>query len=90
MLTSCLATQGRGKLATMKIRKLLNRSLRHEDDDVQVAGGVNAVVSANVNEPGSRVRASSRQRQRIVQREGRTIVESEETEQESSDSAAGD
>jgi hypothetical protein len=74
----------------MKVRKLFKKSLRHEDDDVQMAGSVNAVVSANVNEPGSRVRASSRQRQRIVQREGRTIVESEETEQESSGSAAGD
>jgi hypothetical protein len=71
----------------MRLRKIFNKRVQRDDDDVQVAGAVNAVVSANVNEPGSTHRVSSRQRQRIVQREGRTTVESEE--RESSDFGAG-
>ena len=70
----------------MKIRKLINKRLEHDADGVQISGAVNAAVSANVNEPGSTTHASSRQR--IVQREGRTVVESEE--RESSDSASDD
>lgn len=47
----------------MKIRKVIRRRLGD-------AGAVNAVVAANVNEPGpSVVRVSSKQR--IVQRSGR-------------------
>lgn len=57
----------------MKIRKQVSKPFRHEDEDVSVAGAVNAVVSANVNEPGAgHTRVSSRQR--IVQRNGRTEV----------------
>jgi hypothetical protein len=60
----------------MKVRRLIRKRLERQKDGVQVAAGVNAVVSANVNEPGSSTRASSRQR--VVQRNGRTIVESED------------
>jgi hypothetical protein len=61
----------------MKLRKVISRNLEdevgNEDGDVNVAGSINAVVSANVNEPGiHRTRVSSRQR--IVQRNGRTEV----------------
>ncbi len=57
----------------MKIKKIISKPFRHEDENVSAAGGVNAVVSANVNEPGSsQTRVSSRQR--IVQRNGRTEV----------------
>ena len=61
----------------MKVRKVIGRYLEDEvedkDGNINVAGSVNAVVSANVDEPGShRTRVSSRQR--IVQRNGRTEV----------------
>ena len=61
----------------MKVRKVISRDLEHEVEDkdgkVSVAGSLSAVLSANVNEPGSqRVRVSSRRR--IVQRDGRTEV----------------
>ncbi len=57
----------------MKIRKVISKPFSHTDEDVNVAGGINAAVSANVNEPGpSHTRVSSRQR--IVQRNGRTEV----------------
>ena len=54
----------------MKIRKIVQERIRHAGEGVNVAGDVNAVVSANVNEPGpSHTSVSSRQR--VVQRSGR-------------------
>jgi len=54
----------------MKIRKVIRRRLGD-------SGAVNAVVAANVNEPGpSVVRVSSKQR--IVQRSGRTEQQTRE------------
>ena len=56
----------------MKIRKVIQKKIDHQDEGVQVAGDVNAVVSANVNEPGSKNHVSSRQsKARVVQRGGR-------------------
>ncbi len=60
----------------MKIRKVVSRTFDSEDKDVNVVGAVNATVSADVNEPDSHTRVSSRQR--IVQRNGRTEVFEEE------------
>ena len=60
----------------MKIRKVVSQTFGHDDKDVNVAGSVNAVVSADVNEADSHTRVSSRQR--IVQRNGRTEVFEEE------------
>lgn len=58
----------------MKIRKVIRRTLKDEGNDgVNVAGSINAVVSANVNEPGSQSTHVS-SHQRIVQRNGRTEV----------------
>jgi len=61
----------------MKLRKVISRNLEdevgNEDGDVNMAGSINAVVSANVNEPGTH-RTSVSSRQRIVQRNGRTEV----------------
>jgi hypothetical protein len=71
----------------MKIRKLIHKRLKHDEAGVQVAAAVDAVVSANVNEPGSTTRASSRQT--VVQREGRTVVKSEEREPSDSADAEG-
>ena len=57
----------------MKIRKIISKPFQHDSEEGSIAGSVNAVVSANVNEPGeSHTRVSSRQR--IVQRNGRTEV----------------
>jgi hypothetical protein len=55
----------------MNIRKVFSRRVRHSQKGLNVAGDMNAVLSANVNEPGSRSTTSSvRSRQRIVQRSG--------------------
>lgn len=60
----------------MNIRKVFRRRIRHSEKGLNVAGDINAVVSANVDEPGSRsTRSSVRSRQRIVQRSG---IESEQ------------
>lgn len=63
----------------MNLRKVIQRTLRHGKDGVTVAGGLNAVVNANVNEPGES-RTSVRSRTRIVQRNGRTEVFEQETQ----------
>jgi hypothetical protein len=63
----------------VNLRKVIQRTLRHEKDGVNVAGGINAVVNANVNEPGE-TRTSVRSKTRIVQRNGRTEVFEQETQ----------
>ena len=63
----------------MNLRKVIHRTLRHSKDGVNVAGGIDAVVNANVNEPGES-RTSVRSRTRIVQRNGRTEVFEQETQ----------
>ena len=57
----------------MNIRKVISRRIRKQADGVDLAGDVNAVISANVGERGSVTRTSSKQR--IVQRSGRTLSE---------------
>jgi hypothetical protein len=61
----------------MRIRKTIRKDLRRDDGNVQVFGGVDAVISANVGEPGGETHVRSSQR--IVQRSGRRVrAESEE------------
>ena len=55
----------------MKLRKVIQKQFRRDKDGASVAGGLNAVVSASVNEPG-RSETSVRSHTRIVQRNGRT------------------
>jgi hypothetical protein len=62
----------------VKFRKVIQRAIRHDKDGVSVAGGLNAVVNANVNEPGE-TKTSVRSHTRIVQRNGRTEVFEQET-----------
>jgi hypothetical protein len=57
----------------VKLRKVIQKQIRRDADGVSVAGGLNAVVSANVNEPGT-TETSVRTKTRIVQRNGRTEV----------------
>ncbi|MFP5298120.1 MAG: hypothetical protein ACLGHL_03935 [Actinomycetota bacterium] len=53
----------------MKVRRVINRTIDHEGDGVNVKGGINAVVAANVGEKGSSTHVSSKQR--IVQKVSR-------------------
>jgi hypothetical protein len=59
----------------MNLRKIISKQIRREGDGVNVAGDVNAVVSANVDESSPSTNAVSRRtRTRIVQRGGKTEV----------------
>ena len=71
----------------MNIRKIIERRIRHSGDGVDVVGDVNAVISANVNEPGGSSHVSSSQR--VVQRAGKTVV-SEKTDRGGSSAQARD
>jgi hypothetical protein len=62
----------------MKIRKLIHRTIRHSRDGIDVAGDVNAVISANVGENRTTTRASSTQR--IVQRPDHASTEASDAE----------
>jgi hypothetical protein len=54
----------------VRFRRVINKAFKRAGEGSAAAGGVNAVVSANVNERGRSVtRVSSSQR--IVQRSGR-------------------
>ena len=65
----------------MKINRVIRRKLKGDSEGQGIAGGVNAVIAANINEPGhSHTSVSSKQR--IVQRGGKTIVHEEETREE--------
>jgi hypothetical protein len=48
-------------------KKVIRKRIRRDEPGLQVDADVNAVVAANVNEPGSRAKVSSRQR--IVQKQ---------------------
>jgi hypothetical protein len=68
----------------MKVKKVINEPINEQQDGVNVAGGINAVISANVGESGSSTSVSSRQR--IVQRDGKTeVFESEVSEEGEAD-----
>lgn len=59
----------------MYIRKVIQTRIRHAAGGVDVAGDVNAAISANVNEPGQSTHVSSKQT--VVQRSGEEpVVES--------------
>ena len=52
----------------MNIRKVIRKRIRRQAKGTHVSADVNAVVSANIGEPGSH--SFVRSRQRIVQRSG--------------------
>jgi hypothetical protein len=64
----------------VKLRKVIQRHIRRDG----IAGRIDAVVSANVNEPGE-TRTSVHSHTRIVQRDGRTEVFETETDAGSDD-----
>jgi hypothetical protein len=61
----------------VNIRKVIERRIRRHGKGVNAVGDVNAVISANVGERSSRSHVSTRSRQRVVQRSGRTHVSEE-------------
>jgi hypothetical protein len=63
-----------GKSLTVRISKKIRAPLEKHSDGANVVGGVTGVISANVNEPGSSNRVSTRQSVRVVQRGGKTKV----------------
>ena len=50
----------------MNLRKVIDARIRRRAQGVDIAGDVNAVIAANVNEPGSSTSVSSKQT--VVQR----------------------
>lgn len=56
----------------------INRKIRHEGDGVQIAADVNVTIAGNVRESNQSQRVKSRQR--VVQRNGRTVVQEQRTE----------
>jgi hypothetical protein len=52
----------------VNFRKLIVKRIRRQDGGVQVAGDVNAVISANLGERGSSSHVSSSQSARVEQR----------------------
>jgi hypothetical protein len=57
----------------VKLRKVIQKRVAQDADGISVAGGLDAVVSASVNEPGT-TETRVRSKTRIVQRNGRTEV----------------
>jgi hypothetical protein len=72
----------------MKIRKRIEKRLEYDKDGLQVSGALNAVVSANVGEPGSSTRATSRQT--VTEREGEATAEPEGRESSGSEPLASE
>jgi hypothetical protein len=70
----------------MNFRKVISKRIRRQEDGVQIAGDVNAVVSANVGKRGSSSHVSSKQRSRVVQRSGKREPSDEAKEAEANDS----
>jgi hypothetical protein len=74
----------------MNIRRIIEQRIRHHGKGVNAAGDVHAVISANVGKGSSHTHVSSRSRQRIIQRSGRTeVFEERETSRGGHDEPAG-
>ena len=54
----------------MRVRKIIDRKIRSQQDGMNVVGHIQGVIAANVNEPGTSV-ISSTSHNRIVQRSTR-------------------
>jgi hypothetical protein len=54
----------------MDFRRIFSKRIRRQEDGVQIASDINAVVSANVGQRSSSTRLSSKQSSRVVQRSG--------------------
>lgn len=67
----------------MRFAKLIRRVIAHDENGVHVRGGVNAVVAANVNEPGTST-TTVRSESHVVQ-DSRTRADRPSTQQEKAD-----
>jgi hypothetical protein len=63
-----------------------SKTIRYDKDGVHILGVVNVAGSTNEGETGGRTRVSSRQRVRVVQRDGQTVVSEEVESDEGKDS----
>ena len=68
-----------------KFRKVINEPIEIDEDGVTVRGGINAAISANINEKGSS-HVLSKQRVKVVQRGGRTEVFEHESHDDEAES----
>ena len=62
----------------MRIRRVVQKRIQEQSDGVNIAGTINAAVSANINEPGSVTALRTRTSNRIVQRGGSTRIDSDQ------------
>lgn len=79
-----------GNRNIIHIRKLIQRRIRHQREGVDAVGDVNAVISANVNEGSSHSHVSTRSRQRVAKRSGRTRKNEKRSEEATTMSRAED
>ena len=61
----------------MRIRRIVRKRIQRQSDGINFAGDLNAVIAANVNEPGSQTHVRTRSSNRIVQRNGKTEITSD-------------
>jgi hypothetical protein len=61
----------------MGFRKIVNKPINIRRPGLNVSGGINAVVAGNEGERGNSLHVSSKSRNRIIQRGGKTIVETD-------------
>ena len=61
----------------MRIRKVIDKKIRSQREGINVAGDIQGVIAANVNEPGTTV-VSSTSHNRIVQRSGQRTKKTKE------------
>lgn len=67
------------------MREIIRKSIRKGGDRINVVSNVNAVVASNTGRCGEHIEISRRQRVRVVQRDGHTVVTEENDEEEPRD-----
>jgi hypothetical protein len=71
-----------GNLVRVNFRRVISKRFRREGDGAQIAGDVNAVISANVGERGSTSHVSSSQSARATQVSDRRRARDEAEEED--------
>jgi hypothetical protein len=61
----------------MRIRRVIQKPIQHQSNGIDLAGDLNAAISANVNEPQAQTHLRTRSSNRIVQRGGQTQITSD-------------
>lgn len=81
---------GAGNGVLMDVHKVIRKRIRESSKGVNVAGDVNAVISANVGERGRTTHTSSSSKQRIVQRSGSQTHRDDAAEEEGEEAGGGE